>query len=121
MLAPLLLSALFIPHHGVALAILRSFGIYLTTLVTSIVVYRLSPWHPMAKYPGPLPAKITKLYHTYIVYKGKQQHVYIKNLHDRYGDIVRIGPNEVSIRDASCMQPLMGAQGLTKGPGACIW
>nr|BAL05078.1 cytochrome P450 [Phanerodontia chrysosporium] len=114
-IAPLLLSTLFIPHYGTVSGVSRSFAIYLTTLVSSIVVYRLSPWHPLARYPGPLLAKVTKLYHALMVSKGKQ-HVYIKALHDQYGDIVRIGPNEVSIRDAACIQPLMGAQGLAKGP-----
>ena len=52
-----------------------------------------------------------------MIRKGKQ-HLYIESLHNKYGDIVRLGPNEVSIRDASCIQPLMGAQGLAKGPSA---
>ncbi|EKM51985.1 uncharacterized protein PHACADRAFT_212598 [Phanerochaete carnosa HHB-10118-sp] len=115
-ISPLLLSTLLIPHYGVVSSILHTFSIYLTTLATSIIVYRLSPWHPLAKYPGPILAKITKLHHALIVHTGKQ-HLHIKSLHEQYGDVVRIGPNEVSIRDVSCIQPLMGAQGLPKGPG----
>jgi hypothetical protein len=55
-------------------------------------------------------------------------------MHEKYGDIVRIGetpplyeisalltrgligPNEVSIRDVSCITPLLGSLGCPKGP-----
>lgn len=61
------------------------------------------------------------------------QHLYIKRLHEQYGDIVRIGeildlmlagrgltlgitgPNEVSLRDVSCVIPLLGSLGCPKG------
>ncbi|PBK99160.1 cytochrome P450 [Armillaria gallica] len=45
---------------------------FLAGLTTSIVVYRLSHWHPLAKYPGPRLAKITKWYMSYWIAKGNQ-------------------------------------------------
>ncbi|KAI0699707.1 cytochrome P450 [Cytidiella melzeri] len=93
----------------------RSFLLFWSTLLLSIVLYRLSPIHPLARYPGPIQAKVSKLWMAWVASSGKQ-HLYIQRLHDVYGDVVRIGPNELSIRDVSAIQPLMGAQGWPKGP-----
>ncbi|KAF8265715.1 high nitrogen upregulated cytochrome P450 monooxygenase 2 [Lactarius quietus] len=86
-----------------------------SAVITFAVVYRLSPFHPLAKYPGPTLAKISKLWVAYICTKGNL-HRYLKSLHDRYGDVVRVGPNELSIRDSSLIHPILGQGGLPKGP-----
>jgi len=78
-------------------------------------MYRLSPFHPLARYPGPAIAKTSKLWVSYVCAKG-DLHRYYKSLHDRYGDVVRVGPNELSIRDASLIHPILGQGGLPKGP-----
>ncbi|KAL9106661.1 MAG: hypothetical protein Q9227_008313 [Pyrenula ochraceoflavens] len=48
------------------------------------------------RYPGPLLAKFTKLWHLLDVLSNKH-HEHLIQLHKKYGDIVRIGPNELSI------------------------
>ncbi len=113
-------------------AVLVLYPTYLATLATSVVIYRLSPLHPLARYPSPIGCTISKLYLATICVPG-YQHKYIKVLHDRYGDVVRIGmlsipystlscanvstgPNELSIRDASLVDPLLGSSGVPKGP-----
>ncbi|OBZ68665.1 hypothetical protein A0H81_11383 [Grifola frondosa] len=88
---------------------------YLSTLTLSVVLYRLSPFHPLAKYPGPVINKISKLWMAWLARTGKQ-HLYIQQLHDYYGDVVRTGPNELFIRDVSAVTPIMGIDGLPKGP-----
>ncbi|EKM49557.1 uncharacterized protein PHACADRAFT_131233 [Phanerochaete carnosa HHB-10118-sp] len=120
---PAVVSTLLISHFGALTGLVLGFSTYYTTLLSSIVIYRLSPFHPIAQYPGPLLAKVSKFYHVSKTYSGKQQQ-YMRQLHDRYGDIVRIGPNEVIIRDASCIVPLLGTQGWPKGPmyeGRHLW
>ncbi|GJE94426.1 cytochrome P450 [Phanerochaete sordida] len=115
LLVPLALSGLLVPHYGVLLAAPVAFAIYYGVMLTSIALYRLSPWHPLANYPGPLPARLSKWWMVWQERDG-QQHKYIQALHDRYGDIVRIGPNEVSLRNVDAVAPLMGTNGLPKGP-----
>ncbi|EKM54590.1 uncharacterized protein PHACADRAFT_163000 [Phanerochaete carnosa HHB-10118-sp] len=117
LLLPLSLSALLIPHYGPLLAPLFALATYHTVLLTSISLYRILPWHPLYNYPGPFLARLSKWW---IVWKGRngRQHFYMQELHNLYGDIVRIGPNEVSIRDVGAVEPLMGTQGLPRGPSA---
>ncbi|KAJ3478916.1 hypothetical protein NLI96_g9421 [Meripilus lineatus] len=92
-----------------------TFATFYVSLISATVLYRLSPFHPLANYPGPLPCKLSMFWMTWVSKSGKR-HIYLKKLHDKYGDIVRIGPNEVSIREASAINPLMGTTGLPKGP-----
>lgn len=74
-----------------ALSSLRLYlATYITSLVLAVILYRFSPFHPLAKYPGPLPCKISKFWLAGIAFKG-YQHQYLKTLHERYGDVVRIG------------------------------
>jgi hypothetical protein len=88
---PAYLTFLYIPHAGSAiLAAVKMFSLFWSTLVTSILVYRVSPWHPLAKYPGPFLCKLTKFYLAYVALDGKQ-YLYYYKLHQKYGNVVRIG------------------------------
>ena len=88
---PVLVSALAATPGAPLFASLKlSFTAYLSTLVLSVCVYRLSPFHPLARYPGPLGCKLSKFWLAFVCVRG-YQHRYIKSLHDRYGDVVRIG------------------------------
>ena len=66
------------------------FALYHATLSTSIFLYRVSPFHPLAHYPGPFLAKITRWYWAWIALSG-HQHLELYRLHEKLGDIVRIG------------------------------
>jgi hypothetical protein len=86
-LPPALMTALMFPHtSGLLPAACLTFTVYISSLVTSIVVYRLSPFHPLAKYPGPVLCKISKLWFAGIAMNGKQ-HLYYSALHQRFGDV----------------------------------
>lgn len=61
-------------------------------IVILTVGYRLSPFHPLAKYPGPLLCKISKGWVAYVVAGGGKAHIYVHELHKQYNsDIIRIG------------------------------
>ena len=52
----------------------------------AFVLYRLSPIHPLAKFPGPRLAKVTGWYRTYHeIFKGGNLIVELRRLHSIYG------------------------------------
>ncbi|TFK27312.1 high nitrogen upregulated cytochrome P450 monooxygenase 2 [Coprinopsis marcescibilis] len=97
--------------------ILKGYATYYATLLLSVVLYRISPFHPLADRPGPFICKITKFWGAYIAFKG-DTHRYYQQLHQRYGPIVRVGPNELSIVEKDAIAPVLGNQGMPRGP---IW
>ncbi|KIX97850.1 uncharacterized protein Z520_06628 [Fonsecaea multimorphosa CBS 102226] len=78
--------------------ILYGLGLLLLTTILKII-YRLT-LHPLARFPGPKLAAITNLYavnHDLITKDSLVKH--LKALHDKYGPIVRVRPNELHIFD----------------------
>lgn len=59
-------------------------------LLLSIVVYRLA-FHRCRKFPGPLPAKISRFYAAYLSAKDVQYFKELAKCHAQYGDFVRTG------------------------------
>ncbi|KIY70092.1 cytochrome P450 [Cylindrobasidium torrendii FP15055 ss-10] len=94
-------------------SLVRSYVVCYTTLILSIVTYRLSPLHPLAHHPGPKLARISKFWGAYHAYGG---HYYklLSELHQQYGPTVRIGPNELSVIDPAVFQSVFAGMG--KGP-----
>jgi hypothetical protein len=75
---------------AIASDLVWSYGVFLGSLGLSIAVYRLSPLHPLAQYPGPAIGKVTKLWSVWKTAHG-YKYLYHKELHDRYGPYVRTG------------------------------
>ncbi|KAJ3718009.1 cytochrome P450 [Lentinula guzmanii] len=93
---------------------LFTYGAFYASLLSSIILYRLSPFHPLAKVPGPMMHKVSKLWSVWICWQGRQ-HTEFKAMHDKYGPVVRTGPNEISVVDPSAVNDVLGAGGLPKG------
>ncbi|EKM52361.1 uncharacterized protein PHACADRAFT_148937 [Phanerochaete carnosa HHB-10118-sp] len=53
-------------------------------------LYRRSPFHPLAKFPGPTLGKLSKIYVAYLTARGDLYRV-IESWHEQYGDVIRIG------------------------------
>ncbi|KAI7759890.1 hypothetical protein LZL87_010312 [Fusarium oxysporum] len=65
-------------------------------------LYNVSPLHPLSKIPGPKLAAATYLPEFYydVILVGRYTHA-IKQMHEKYGPIVRINPNELHCADMS--------------------
>ncbi|PWN36340.1 cytochrome P450, partial [Meira miltonrushii] len=90
-------------------------ALYTTTLLMSIAIYRLF-FHKLRKYPGPITFALTKWTSVPMDAAGERPHTFTK-LHDRYGDIVRVGPRELSINDPNAVTSILGGTSkCVKGP-----
>jgi cytochrome P450 len=78
----------------------------LSAYIFGFVVYRLY-FHPLSKYPGPFWAKITDLYSTYHAWKG-DRHLEFWRCHEKYGNVVRFGPNSVSFNTSTALHDIYG-------------
>ena len=54
------------------------FVLYLSVLSISVIVYRISPWHPLASFPGPKPAATTKWWMVYRIISKGGRHLYLQ-------------------------------------------
>ncbi|KAM5439845.1 hypothetical protein MferCBS31731_004256 [Microsporum ferrugineum] len=65
--------------------------------------------HPLRNYPGPILDAATQVPYSYHMIKGDNTK-YIAKLHERYGDVVRVGPNELSYIGASANRTIFGGK-----------
>ena len=61
--------------------------------------------HPLAKYPGPFLAAFTD-FHKFYLFWSLRIDQKILSLHQKYGPIVRIAPNELSFWNAEAVAPI---------------
>lgn len=90
MIPGLLVQQLQSQFSGILSASATVFSAYWALIVLYTIAYRLSPLHPLAKYPGPILCRVSKLWVAYVASTGKY-HLYAKELHAQYGEMVRIG------------------------------
>ncbi|KAI7456622.1 hypothetical protein KC368_g7 [Hortaea werneckii] len=74
--------------------------------LSALAFYRVF-FHPLAKYPGPLLAKVTDLNSTYHAVRG-DRHLEFWRCHEKYGPIVRTGPNSLSFNSKAALKEIYG-------------
>ncbi|KAJ5578053.1 uncharacterized protein N7459_007017 [Penicillium hispanicum] len=84
-----------------------------TALLLAIVaIYRLIYQKllstPLRKVPGPVSFAVTKWRLAFADYRGTRTRT-IHSLHQKYGDVVRVGPNEISFSSLSALRKIYGA------------
>lgn len=88
----------------------QSLGTILTTLVTSYFVlralYRIT-FHPLVRFPGPKLRAISHLPHAFSGAWGRQPYD-VRELHRKYGPVVRICPNQLSFITSSSWEDIHG-------------
>ncbi|CCF34289.1 benzoate 4-monooxygenase cytochrome P450 [Colletotrichum higginsianum] len=86
-------------------------GIY-----SSLLVYRAA-FHRLNNFKGPFAARLSNLWITSKAVKKLQLHLEVQELHKQYGDIVRIGPTELSINNPKAIPAIHSARSPSrKGP-----
>ncbi|KAJ5690941.1 hypothetical protein N7488_012508 [Penicillium malachiteum] len=75
-------------------------------------LYNISPLHPLSKFPGPKLAGATFFYEGWfdLVRGGRYTHE-IKRLHEIYGPVVRINPEELHFNDIAFVDKIYAAGG----------
>lgn len=83
---------------------------FVTVTVVIIVLLHYFVIHPLffsplSKIPGPLHLKLSKWF---ILNKARTEsrNVYLQKLHEKYGDVVQIGPNEVAFNSLEYMKQI---------------
>ncbi|KAK7973454.1 hypothetical protein PG988_007588 [Apiospora saccharicola] len=87
--------------------VFESIGLYVLTLV----FYRLY-LHPLAGFPGPRLAAVTRYFEAYYDVVCNGQYTFkIAEMHKKYGPIIRISPHELHISDPSFYEKLYNHDG----------
>ncbi|KAN0120274.1 cytochrome P450 [Hyaloscypha variabilis] len=70
--------------------------------------------HGLNKYPGPFLASLTDWWRFWVVYGRRPELEHIR-LHEKHGDVVRLGPNSLSFSDPKALKTIYGLnKGFTK-------
>jgi len=84
-----------------ATSVIQLLAITFTVWSIAVGIYRVF-FHPLAKIPGPKLAGLTYLYRfKYNVLDHGKFYLQIEKLHQKYGPVVRITPNEIHLSDSS--------------------
>jgi hypothetical protein len=77
-------------------------------LIFGISRLLLNRYNRLSKIPGPWLASSTNLWRFALTWTEKAEATHIK-LHAQYGDVVRLGPNLVSVTDLDAVKKIYGA------------
>src|SRR5271156_5155469 len=89
--------------------------VFLAIAILGLAIRRLY-FSPLSKVPGPKLAAVSTLYYTFHEFYG-DRHFFIDRLHHKYGPLVRIGPNYVSISEPSAVKEIYGVGSWDKPRG----
>ncbi|KAF6839318.1 cytochrome p450 [Colletotrichum musicola] len=91
-------------------------GVLIVGVYVSLFVYRAG-FHRLNSFDGPWLARMSNLYITSRALKKLHLYSEVQDLHGKYGDIVRIGPTELSINNPKAIMPIHANRSpCTKGP-----
>lgn len=84
----------------------------LVTCVVLLILYLLRVRYSrgLNKFPGPFLASFTDLWKIWYVYTTSEQNLYL-DVHRKYGDVVRIGPKQLSFADPRAINEIYGTGG----------
>ena len=77
-----------------------------TLYLLGCFIYNLY-FHPLRRYPGPVLARCSRLWYTFYFVRGKF-HLATQRAHEKYGDVVRVAPDELSYIATSAWKDIYG-------------
>jgi cytochrome P450 len=102
-------------HQLVSLTLERLTQVQLVVRWVARAIYRVY-FHPLSKFPGPALHVATRIPQLIALWKGTP-HKRIGALHRKYGDVVRVAPDEISIIDPQAWKDAYG-HGTKDTPGS---
>ncbi|KAJ1964977.1 hypothetical protein GGI12_001067 [Dipsacomyces acuminosporus] len=93
-------------------SIAQAIYIYLLVSVVFHISYQLL-FSPLRKLPGPWYTNFTGLVRRYYAWRHKE-HVYYMKLFDKYGPLVRAGPDRVGVGEIGDFKKIMSSHAITK-------
>ena len=103
----LMITYLPISLISITLSTVSAFILYTITKT----IYRLF-FHPLSSFPGPRLAAATFLYEAYFdVWQDGQFIFHLERLHDQYGPVIRVSPEEIHVRDSEWFDVLYTGPG----------
>jgi hypothetical protein len=105
-----------------------SLSTWFTVVLPSAIVLYWGLWivytrtlHPLASVPGPFWASTSRLWYMYRIYVG-DMHAVQRRLHEQYGPVIRIAPNEISTAELSAIPKIYKhTRPLTKTDFYSVW
>ncbi|KAH8664712.1 benzoate 4-monooxygenase cytochrome P450 [Xylariales sp. PMI_506] len=91
-------------------------GLQELTWISVLLAYFLAgifynfTFHPLAKFPGPLICAVSNIPYSYWFLSGRQPYI-LRDLHKRYGPVVRTAPGELSFISAQSWRDIYGGSG----------
>ncbi|KAI0509332.1 cytochrome P450 [Xylaria bambusicola] len=109
---PSCLNMISIGVYAMSTALITTAKAALVTLFAGALAYVVYQcvFSPLAVFPGPFAAKLSKTWRAYVTYRG-HWHRDLVALHRRHGSVVRIGPNELSVIDPDAFLQIYSANG----------
>ncbi|KAF8867357.1 cytochrome P450 [Acephala macrosclerotiorum] len=87
-----------------SMSLLFTVALLLPAYLVGLIIYQVF-LHPLAKYPGPVIAKVTDLYSVYYAWKG-HRHIDFQKCHEKYGPVFRYGPNRLSFNTHTALHTI---------------
>ncbi|KAI0126220.1 cytochrome P450 [Xylariales sp. AK1849] len=82
-----------------------SVATFALSTVGSVLLYR-GHFHRLGSFPGPYLARLSSFYAVIKATKHDKYHLHLLALHQQYGDVVRVGPRQLSVTRADCLQQI---------------
>ncbi|KAI1748691.1 cytochrome P450 [Xylaria castorea] len=93
-------------NQGAAIRPIALVASYFGGLYSSLIISRLF-FHPLGRFPGPLGFKVSSAWFaTYLT--GRDAFRQLQKLHQKHGDFLRIGSNDLSIAHPKAVQAIYG-------------